>query len=305
MSCISPRAPRSISVLPNYANRVPDLIDTSSHCMRVLVSDTGYRTHTDTADGETFMIKSRQDTKQITLKIEDDKTGRIKTIKEDIDIKVVAHWSAKYARRTKRERERTLIKANTLISNPAAYNRATHYGAARYVKNITIDSDTGEILTESGKVAMLDNELIAAEAALDGYYVIITSETDMTDEDIVKAYRELWRIEDSFKITKSLIKLRPMYVSTKEHIKAHFLICYIGLVIMRLMQHATDFNISPEAIVGELKKMVGVHLADNWWRFSHRTDISDELCRVTGIDLTRKNMRLKEIKSVLAQINKK
>ena len=66
--------------------------------------------------------------------------------------------------------------------------------------------------------------------------MIETSETEMTDNEIIEQYHGLSRIEDSFRVIKSDLEGRPVYVRTKEHINAHFLICYIALVIIRLMQ---------------------------------------------------------------------
>ena len=152
---------------------------------------------------------------------------------------------------------------------------------------------------------MLDEELIAAEEALDGYYCIITSETEMDDFEIIEAYRGLWLIEDSFKVTKSCLSARPVYVSNELHIEAHFLICYIALVIMRLMQLNTGFTISAQAIATELSKINAVHFEDNYWRLYRRNDIAETLCNSVGIDLRLKTLRLEQIKDILAKVNKK
>jgi len=270
------------------------------------LSEAGYKNSLDKDGNVTFMIKSRQDVKTITVEGElNPKTGRPKKKKVEIDTKSVAFWSAKYAYRDKTSREKTLAKSRELVKNPGAYNRATSYGAAKYVKNIAFDRDTGEIIEEAGKKAVIDEELIAIEEACDGYYCIITSETAMADSDIVDTYRELWRIEESFKVIKSCLDGRPVYVRTEDHIEAHFLICYIALVIMRLIQYTTGFAYSAETIIKELKKMDGVHLQDNWWRFSYRSDITEVLTGSVGIDLTRKNMRLEEIKGILTKVNGK
>jgi hypothetical protein len=69
-----------------------------------------------------------------------------------------------------------------------------------------------------------------------GYYTLYTSEIDKTDEEILQKYRGLSRIEDSFRVTKTDIEGRPVYVRTPEHINAHFLICFTALVMVRLIQ---------------------------------------------------------------------
>ena len=70
-----------------------------------------------------------------------------------------------------------------------------------------------------------------------GFYSIVTSEIDEDDKEIINRYHGLSRIEDSFRIIKSDLEGRPIYVWTEEHIKAHFLICFIALTIIRIIQY--------------------------------------------------------------------
>ena len=70
-----------------------------------------------------------------------------------------------------------------------------------------------------------------------GYYTIMTSEIDKSDQEIIDKYHGLSRIEDSFRITKSDLEGRPIFVRTPEHINAHFLTCFISLTMIRLIQH--------------------------------------------------------------------
>jgi transposase len=261
-----------------------------------VVSSQGYRQNAGDGDGPDFKLKSRQATKTVHIK---DDTG--KTTDVDIEVKEVAFWSAKYDKRAKFERARVLEKAKALVANPSAYDKAIHYGAARYVKNVTFNKKTGEVIADAAKAPSIDTDLIAKEERLDGYYVIISSETGLSDDRIIDIYRGLWRIEESFKVTKSVLSARPVFVWTPEHILAHFLICYITLTIIRLIQYDTHFDYSAEAIAEEIRHMNGVLLEDNWWRFYHRTDISEALCKTVGIELSLKNMQLVEIKHILAQ----
>jgi transposase len=262
-----------------------------------VISEEGYRTAGDTDGGCDFKLKSRQDVKWLHITGDD---GKVRDV--DIDIKVVAFWSSKYDRRAKHERAKVLEKAAALVKNPAAYNRHTHHGAAKYIRNVTVNKKTGEMIEDTGKAALLDTALIKAEEELDGYYCIITSETEMADLEIVDTYRGLWRIEESFKVTKSYLSARPVFVWTDKHIRAHFLICYISLTVCRLMQYDDGFSHSIESILDEIRDMNAVHLEDNWWRLYHRSELSDILCEQVGIDLSRKNMRLEDIKDVLAQV---
>ena len=265
-----------------------------------VISDEGYRTVADDEGGADFKMKSRQDVKTVHVIGED---GKRKDV--DIDIKVVAFWSSKYDKRAKRERAKVLEKAKGLIQDTSSYDRATHYGATKYIKNITLDKKTGEVLIDAKQAPCIDTDKIAEEEKTDGYYVIITSEYGLADERIIEIYRGLWRIEEAFKVTKSYLAARPVFVWTPEHIIAHFLICYIALTIVRLVQYDTGYRYSAESIIDEIRSMGAVRLEDNWWRLFHRTELSDELCRTAGIDLSKKNMQLNEIKSVLAKVKEK
>ena len=155
--------------------------------------------------------------------------------------------------------------------------------------------------------AELDVAAIAKDEACDGYYYyyyyyycIITSETKLADQEIIDIYRGLWRIEEAFKISKSDLSTRPIYVATPKHIEAHFLTCYIVLSIMRLIQYDLGFKHSAASIINEIASIAGTHTQDNWWLFDHRSDLSDELCESVGIDLSRRYLQLNEIKSILS-----
>lgn len=264
---------------------------------RWVLSNVGYEQNKE----KTFKKKSRQDMKVIHIR---DKEGKILEDVE-VEVKVVAFWSEKYEARSRHKRLETLTKAEELIRSPGAYTKATHYGGAKYVKNITINKKTGEILEDAGKHAMLDKDAIAKAEECDGYYCIITSKTKWSDEQIIDTYKGLWQIEEAFKITKSDIDSRPVYVWTKEHIEAHFLTCYIALSLLRLIQYDTDFAHSAAAIIEELKAMSGSHEEANWWLFNHRSRLSDTLAASVGLDLSRKRMRLEEIKKILAQVSER
>ena len=245
-------------------------------------------------DGE-FKIKSRQDYKVVHLKGSD---GRVRDVK--VDVKVVAFWSRKYAERARRDREKVLEKSRQLVANPGKYTKATHYGAAQYVKNLTFDPNTGEVAFYKS-APTLDLDAIEAAAECDGYYCIVTSETSWSDEQVLDAYRELWRIEESFKVTKSHLGARPVYVSTPDHIEAHFLTCYIALVIERLIEHALGHLHGAGAILAELRALECSDAGDGWWLFDHRTDLTDKLFALISEESPRKWMRRSDIKGLFKE----
>lgn len=254
------------------------------------VSDAGYAKR-----GEGFKVKSRQSWKTVTLKAEDSDDGRPHKLK--VPVKQVAFWSEKYAKRAEHNRADTVAKARELAANPAKYDASLHYGAAKYLDGLALNPDTGELL-DATRAVVFNEEKLAEERRLDGYYVIVTSETGMSDDDVIDTYRGLWRIEESFKITKSDLEARPVRVWTPDHIEAHFLICYVALAITRIMQLVTGYRHSARAILDDLSAVSATNANGNWWLFDHRTELTDELFALIGCESPTKWMRTADIKAL-------
>ena len=227
-----------------------------------------------------------------------------KKIKKQVDEKQVVFWSEKYAKRAKAEREATLAKARDLAANPGSYTRATSYGAAKYVKKVDYDKDTGEILTASS-ILDIDEDLIREEEALDGYYMLLTSEMDTPDDKIIDMYRGLWRIEESFKITKSELEARPVYVWTREHIEAHFLTCFVALTISRILEMKLKHKYSTGRIIDSLSRAECSLLQQNYYVFDYYDEVLKDIGNVTNIDFSKRIRTLGEIKQVIADSKKK
>ena len=227
-----------------------------------------------------------------------------KKIKKKVDEKQVVFWSEKYAKRAKAEREAALAKARDLAANPGSYTRATSYGAAKYVKKVDYDKDTGEILTASS-ILDIDEDLIREEEALDGYYMLLTSEMDTPDDKIIDMYRGLWRIEESFKITKSELEARPVYVWTREHIEAHFLTCFVALTISRILEMKLEHKYSTGRIIDSLSRAECSLLQQNYYVFDYYDEVLKDIGNVTNIDFSKRIRTLGEIKQVIADSKKK
>jgi len=229
-----------------------------------------------------------------------DEAGKKKEVR--IDEKQVILYSEDYAKRARKEREAAIAKAKDLIKNPVKYSRATSYGAAKYVKNLTFHPDTGEVITKSN--LLFDQEKLAEEEKYDGYYAIVTSEFGRTDEDILEIYRGLWKIEESFKVTKTDIKTRPVYVTRENHIQAHFLICFIALTILRILEKQLDYKFCISKIVNSLSKATGHLLNENLYSFGYADEVTKEIERKTDIPLTKKFLKTGDIKKVLSDTKK-
>ena len=245
-----------------------------------------------------FKIKSRVHYRDITVTMSSGKKKK-KTVYE----KQVVFWSEKYFSKARSERNEMLEKAKALIAAPAQYNKATSYGAAAYVSNLEFDKKTGEII-DKGQALVLDEKKAAEEEKYAGYYSIVTSELHMPDSEIIEIYRGLWEIEETFKITKGDLEARPVYVRRHDHIGAHFLICFVALVILRLIQKRTGKKYSASVIAECLNKIGCLNEQENIYLFGYRSETSDAIGEAFGLDFTRKRMRLAEIKQMIGDAKK-
>lgn len=225
-------------------------------------------------------------------------------IKKQIDEKQVVFWSKKYATRAKAEREAALAKARDLAKNPGNYTRATSYGAAKYVKKVEYDKQTGEIITASS-ILDINKDLIREEEALDGYYMLLTSEMDTPDDKIIDMYRGLWRIEESFKITKSELEARPVYVWTNEHIEAHFLTCFVALTLSRILEMKLEHKYSAGRILESLSKASCSLIQQNYYMFDYFDEVLKDIGDLMNIDFAKRVRTLGDIKQILADTKKK
>lgn len=179
-----------------------------------------------------FRHKHRIQKKKLNVHVVVGGVRKIKTV--TVDQRQMVYYSAKYARRQKKQRDAMIERAKDLISDPKKYNRVTASGSASYVLNLSFDKNTGEVV--DGVALSLDTDKIKEEEKFDGYYSIVTSELEMDDLEMRRIYRGLATIEDSFKITKSDFSARPVFVRINEHIDAHFTSCFVALFLLRLLQ---------------------------------------------------------------------
>jgi transposase len=261
-----------------------------------ILDERGYQ-----SQGDSYKRKSKlvPDAQVCYTSEEIGKNGKNKKKYISAEQKWIAFYSRKYAQRAKHKREETIAKALQLIKEPAKYRRNCDFGAAGYIKNIKLDKETGEILNIE-ETLLLDEGKIAEEEELDGYYAIITSELDDADEHIIEMYQGLWRIEQSFMVTKSILETRPIYLRTKEHINAHFLICFVSLLIARIVEKRLNGKYTIERIVETLQIVACSHLKENIWLLDFADDLTDELNVVFGTEFGKKYMTLQGVKNILA-----
>lgn len=248
--------------------------------------------------GKEYKRKSRLEPRTINVTSKNNKK-----IKKQVDEKQVIFYSEKYAKKAKADREKAIKKAQEIIDNPSRYKKSSSYGAAGYIKNIQVDKETGEIITPHDQL-QFDYEKLQEEEALDGYYAIVTSEYKESDDHIIDMYRGLWRIEESFRVTKSDLEARPVYVSTEEHIHAHFLTCFIALVIARVIEVRLDYKYSVGKLLESLSKAECTHMKQNYYLFDHYDDVLKALGEHFDIDFSKQIRSQGEIKKILAGTKK-
>lgn len=255
-----------------------------------VLNESGYKV---TDNG--FKIKSRVYPREINVQ---DISGKYKKVR--IDEKQVIFYSPDYAARARHERENTIKKAYDLINNPSKYNSSTSYGCTKYINNISFDKDTGAI--SNGKVLSFNLDKLQEDEKYDGYYAIITSELDKSDSEIIDIYRGLWKIEESFKITKSNLETRPVYVSLEEHIQGHFLTCFISLIILRLLEQKLDCKYSISKLVEALKDYNAINLESNIYKMTSYNHVLEDIGTAFDVDLSLSMRTRQSIKNILASV---
>ena len=247
-----------------------------------------------------FKHKSRIYPKKMYITRDDKgltKSGNVKKQTITVDQKQMVYYSQKYADKQKRDRQMVIEKAKDLIKNPGSYTRATSYGAAGYVNNIKFDKETG-IVSNSSELS-INQSKIEEEEKLDGYYSIVTSEENLSDLELRNIYKGLSKIEETFKITKSEFDARPINVRLEDHIDAHFLICFISLVIIRLLQYDINNKYTIKNILEKMKNFKVTHETGNLYKFIGYKPEIQYLNRKLDIEMYKKYDTRENIKKIL------
>lgn len=244
-----------------------------------------------------FIHKSRIHPKELHVNVT--KPGSRKPSKKTVrvDQKQMAYYSEKYAKKQKADRDAMIARAKDLIKHPKKYDKVTSAGSAAYVKNIAFDKTTGEIV--EGQILELDEEKIREQELYDGYYSIVTSELELTDLEIREIYRGLAKIEETFKISKSDFRSRPVYVSTNEHIDAHFSTCFTALVLIRLLQAKLGHIYPVGRILDSLRKYNCTKIDTGLYQFLYFDEVIKSCGEVFHKDLNNKYRTQVQIRRIL------
>lgn len=258
----------------------------------------------------TFKYKSRINEIKLTYKNQDG-TKSTKIIKE----KEIIYWSKKHYDKEVFQNQKFIEYLESCKEHPDKL-KDKQRKSQEFINIIDIDKETGEVIKTDKLVVFLEEKLEKYKETM-GFYSIVTSEIDSNDKEIINKYHGLSRIEDSFRIIKSDLEGRPIYVWTKEHINAHFLICFIALTIIRIIQYKilksenkTTLNvdgweqgITAEKIKEELKQFCGDQVYDEYYKISDITDNIQKILNSFNINFNFKDYSIKEIKNFRKDIN--
>ena len=242
-----------------------------------------------------FRHKSRIYPKKIYIKREKS-DGKITKQTITVDQKQMVYYSSKYAKKQKLERDRAIERAKDLILHPKKYDKVSAKGASGYVMNISFNKDTGEVV---GKNLKLDIEKIQEEEKYDGYYSIVTSELKLADTEIRNIYRGLIHIEDTFKLTKSELDTRPIFVYTNEHIEAHFTTCFTALVLIRMLEQRLGEKYPVGQILESIRNYNAALFDKNIYTFTYYDQILEDCAKAFGVDFSLKKRKRDTIRRLL------
>lgn len=242
-----------------------------------------------------FKYKSRINEIELTYKNEDGTKSK-KTVKE----KEIVYWSKKHYEKELQQNKKFIEYLESCKEHPDKL-KDKQRKSQEFIEVIDIDKKTGEVIKTKKIVVFLEEKLKKYKETL-GFYSIVTSEIDEDDKEIINRYHGLSRIEDSFRIIKSDLEGRPIFVWTEEHIKAHFLICFIALTIIRIIQYKIlkyenkstlnvdgwEQGITAEKLKEELNKLEADAFDENSYKMRKPTDNILKLLKIYEYDFNFK-----------------
>ena len=217
----------------------------------------------------------------------------------NLEQRLIVTFSVKYQEYQKHIRNNQIERAKKMIEqNPKKIGKAKQNDPKRFIERINT--------TEAGEVASktyysINKSAIAEEAKYDGLYAVCTNLEDDV-EDIIKANHNRWEIEESFRIMKSEFKARPAFHWTQENIKAHFLLCFLSLVIYRCLEKKLNNKYTVGEILDTLREMDLKLDSDDVYSPNYiRTDLTDDLHEIFGFRTDFEAIREKNLKKICKQ----
>lgn len=227
-----------------------------------------------------YRLKSSVDTFSYSFKETDPETGEETEVSFSVKEKRIVSFNPELAKKQKAEIQKMVDKA----ANYTTYKKMAREDLGDSVKYIKITSKD-----KNGKkiqpVTELDQKKIEEDMKYAGYNLMVTSELNMSPAQVYDTYHSLWKIEESFRITKSYLDARPVYVQKKETIYGHFLICYLSLFLLRVMEIKCFKNqINSYDLINFMRDFRVVDRGDGFYvNISRNQAVNDKLKKLTGM----------------------
>ena len=219
-------------------------------------------------------------------------------IKEDgLEQKLVVTYSLKYREYQESVRNSQIDRAQrTIDKNPTKIKKCNSNDYKRFIARSHCTTD-GEVAEK--EIYSLDNDLVAKEAAYDGFYATCTNLEDDA-ASIIKVTKRRWEIEESFRIMKSEFKARPVYLQRDDRIMAHFTTCFISLIIYRLIEKKLSERYTSSEIISGLRNMNFYEINGEGYIPTYtRTDFTDDLHEAFGFRTDYQIVNNKQMKKIL------
>lgn len=224
-------------------------------------------------------------------------------IKENgLEQKIIVTYSIKYRNYQRKIRNSQIERAQKTIDNyPGKLKKTSQNDYKRFIQKTCCTPD-GEIAEK--EIYNINTELITVEEAFDGFYAICTNLEDDVHE-IVKVNKRRWEIEECFRIMKSEFKARPVYLSRDDRIIAHFITCFISLIIYRILEKKLEEKYTCHEILKKLKEMDFYEIKGEGYVPTYtRDDLTDDLHEAFGFRTDYQIVSKKQMKNIFKRTKK-
>jgi len=224
-------------------------------------------------------------------------------IKENgMEQRLIVSYSPKYAEYQRNLRNNQIIRAENMIENPGKVSKQKINDPKRFITSTYITGD-GEIA--SAKKLTLNREAIEQESQFDGFYAVCTTLEDDIAE-IVKVNKRRWEIEESFRILKTEFKARPIFLKNDDRIKAHFTICFLSLLIYRILENKMNYKYTTSNILSSIQQMNSLKLDGlGFKQIYENSELINDLCTIFNLKLNDDFIGNKKIKLLLNNSKRK
>ena len=211
-----------------------------------------------------------------------------------------ASFAITYRDYMRKIRNRQLERAEKLVENPSSLNKKCPNDSKRFIRQNHCTSD-GEIADKM--ILSIDEDVATEEECYDGFYAVCTNLEDVAT--IISINQKRWQIEECFRIMKSEFKARPVYLSRKDRITAHFITCFTALILYRILEKKLGESYTTESIIRTLKEMnMLIAPGEGYIPEYTRTDLTDKLHDTFGFRTDYEIVSQREIKKILTTTRK-